>query len=286
MRVFIAEKPSLATEIAKWLPGPLEKKKGYYQTGEGIVTWLFGHVLRMADPGEYDARYKQWNAADLPIIPVNWKLFVSDSCKEQFTIVKGLIAQADEIINAGDPDREGQLLVDEVLDYVGNKKLVKRILLNALDEKSVKKALHNLRDNRDFQGLKESALARQRADWIIGMNLSRAFTLKAKSAGHQMTFPIGRVKTPTLALVVRRERELLNFKPVDYFGFKIEFLHQNGAFTAVWKAKDTQRGLDSEGRLVDLNVVGELKNKFLATKGQASIAEFETKEKSIPQPLP
>ena len=217
MRLYIAEKPSMGAEIAKCLTGPIQRKDGYLITKDGIVTWAFGHILRQAEPDEYNAAYKKWNVADLPIIPAKWKMIVDESCKKQFGIIKNLIDKADEIVHAGDPDREGQLLIDEVLDYVHCQKPVKRILLNALDEESIKKANANLRDNKDFLNLKKSALARARADWLIGMNLSRAYTLAARRAGKKEVLAIVRVKTPTLALVVRRERELQNFKPVDYF---------------------------------------------------------------------
>ena len=127
-------------EIAKCLPGPVERRDGYLVTQGGVVTWLFGHILRQAEPEEYSASYKRWRAEDLPIIPDKWQLYVAKDCEKQFAIVKGLIEKADEIVHGGDPDREGQLLVDEVLDYLGNKKPVRRILLNALDEKSIKEA--------------------------------------------------------------------------------------------------------------------------------------------------
>ncbi|MBP2664762.1 MAG: topB 2, partial [Firmicutes bacterium] len=208
MKLYIAEKPSMAAEIAKYLPGPVSRKDGYITTGDGVITWGYGHILRQAEPDEYDPKYGKWRVEDLPIIPQSWKLLVADSCKKQFEIVKSLIDQATEIVHAGDPDREGQLLIDEVLDYVNNQKPVRRILLNALDEHSIKKAIVSLRDNQDFYDLKQSALARSRADWLIGMNLSRAYTLAAQQAGHRTTLPVGRVKTPTLALVVRREREI------------------------------------------------------------------------------
>ena len=123
--------------------------------------------------GDYDDKYIRWRPQDLPIVPTEWKLLITDSSRQQFETVKELIGKADIIVNAGDPDREGQLLVDEVLYFVGNTKPVQRILLNALDEKSVKSALGDLRDNKDFHNLYQSALARARADWLIGMNLSR-----------------------------------------------------------------------------------------------------------------
>lgn len=286
MKLFIAEKPSMAKEIAACLPGPYKAGNGCIVTGAGVVTWAFGHILRMAAPEEYDAKYKAWRSDDLPIVPEDWKLIVSESCKTQFQIIKKLIGEAQEIVHAGDPDREGQLLIDEVLEFVGNKKPVSRILLNALDEKSIKNALADLRPNKEFAGLKTSALGRQRADWLVGMNMSRAFTLAAQKAGHKMTFPVGRVKTPTLALVVRREREIESFKPLEHYGFKIDLEHANGPFTAGWQPAEDQKGLDEEGRLVEKAAAEEIGSKIAGAKGKASIVSFETKREKKANPLP
>ncbi|MDR3589570.1 MAG: DNA topoisomerase 3 [Negativicutes bacterium] len=286
MKLYIAEKPSMGAEIAKCLPGPLSRKDGYITTGAGVITWGYGHILRQAEPGEYDVKYEKWRMEDLPIIPETWKLLVAASCQKQFGVVKKLIDEATEIVHAGDPDREGQLLIDEVLEYVDNSKPVQRILLNALDEHSIKKAIANLRDNSDFQNLKQSALARARADWLIGMNLSRAFTLAAQRAGHKATLPVGRVKTPTLALVVRREREIEGFKLADYFTVKADFQHANGVFTAYWKPKDEQPGLDAEGRLADSAVAQALMEKLDTAAEAAEIVQCETTEKKEPQRLP
>lgn len=287
MRLFIAEKPSMGAEIAKCLPGPVSRRDGYITTGAGIVTWGYGHILRQAEPEEYDIRYGKWRLEDLPIIPTEWKLVIAESSRKQFEVVRGLIEQATEIVHAGDPDREGQLLIDEVLDYVQNTKPVQRILLNALDEKSIKKAIANLRDNGDFSNLKQSALARSRADWLIGMNLSRVYTLAAQQAGHRVTLPVGRVKTPTLALVVRREREIANFKQANYFTVKADFKHENGIFTAYWKPDEAQPGLDSEGRLADKAVLEGLTQKLTAgVEAAARITACETADKRDPQRLP
>ena len=287
MRLYIAEKPSVGRELAKCLTGPIARHDGYLVTKDGVVTWLFGHILRQAEPEEYDPKYKRWRADDLPIIPEHWKLFVAKDCEKQFAIVKSLIEKADEIVHGGDPDREGQLLVDEVLDYLGNKKPVRRILLNALDEKSIKKANASLRDNRDFFNLKQSALARARADWLIGMNLSRAYTLAARRAGHErLVLPIGRVKTPTLSLVVRREREIENFKPVTYYLIRGTFQHANGSFEAQWKPQDTMAGLDSENRLVDKKIADEKLAFFEAMPHDAVISSYQKVKKQEPQPLP
>lgn len=287
MRLYIAEKPSMGAEIAKCLTGPMRRADGYIETKDGIVTWGFGHILRQAEPEEYDIKYKRWRSEDLPIIPTDWKLLVDKSCQKQFNIIEGLIKKADEIVHAGDPDREGQLLIDEVLDFVANKKPVKRILLNALDEKSIKKAIGSLRSNNDFQNLKQSALARARADWLIGMNLSRAYTLAAQRAGHKIVLPVGRVKTPTLALVVRRERELQNFVPVDFFTIKASFTPGTltEAFWAIWKPSEEQLGLDSEGRLLDENIAKELTEKF-KSGGEGVITSFSKQEKKEPHRLP
>ncbi|MDM8142335.1 DNA topoisomerase 3 [Megamonas hypermegale] len=286
MRLYIAEKPSMGAEIAKCLTGPVQRRDGYLITKDGIVTWAFGHILRQAEPEEYNAKYKKWNTDDLPIIPSSWKMVIDENCKKQFSIIKNLIDKADEIVHAGDPDREGQLLIDEVLDYLHCRKPVKRILLNALDEESIKKANAQLRENTEFLNLKKSALARARADWLIGMNLSRAYTLAARRAGKKEVLAIGRVKTPTLALVVRRERELQNFKPVDYFVIKALFAHENGEFMATWKPQDTQKGLDGENRLLDEQIAKDLIAKFNTKAEQGRITAYQKAQKKEAQRLP
>jgi len=278
----------MAREIAAVLKNP-QKGMGYIKTSGGIVTWLVGHVLRQVNPDFYDERYRVWRMEDLPIIPDVWKLEVTPQTAAQFEIVKHLIAQADEIVHAGDPDREGQLLVDEVLDFVGNKKPVKRILLNALDSTSILRAIEDIRDNKDFFNLKQSALARSRADWLIGMNLSRAYTVAARRAGHDEVFPVGRVKTPTLALVVRREREIRNFKPVDFFNVQIQFSHANGNFLAKWtpsKALLDTPAFDSDGRLIDKSFAESYRKKFAEPPLEGKISSYKVTEKKEPQPLP
>lgn len=285
MRLFIAEKPSMGREISKYLPeqGRVQKNNGFIVQGDDIVTWAFGHVLEQAEPGDYDEKYKRWHAEDLPIVPKEWKLLVTESSKAQFETIKMLIEKADIIVNAGDPDREGQLLIDEILNYVGTDKPIQRILLNALDEKSIRAALGDLRDNKEFYNLQQSALARSRADWLIGMNLSRAYTLAERRKGHKVTLPIGRVKTPTLSLVVRRERELESFVPVDYFTLKMQYKHENGAFWATWQPKDEQKGLDPDGRLLQEEIAENLAATLLENP-QAQVDKVtKTKKKESPR---
>jgi len=284
MQLFIAEKPSLGRAIAEGI-GSGEKKDGYIslKNGEVIVTWCFGHILEQWYPEQYDEKYKKWNMADLPLIPSEWKVSVKKESAKQFKIIKELIGKADYIVNAGDPDREGQLLIDEVLGYVGNKKPVKRILLNAIDDKSVKQALNDLRNNDDFIGLRNSALGRSRADWLVGMNLSRAYSLQAQDAGYGH-ISVGRVMTPTMALVVRREQEIMNFKPTTHYQVQVEWSHTNGKFPTTWVIPEDYEGLDSEGRLLSKEQADKVLKDVEGQPGK--IVGLTEKEKKVGQRLP
>lgn len=284
MRLFIAEKPSLARAIAGAL-GNGKKSSGYITCGDDVVTWCFGHILEQDDPDQYDDKYKKWRLEDLPIIPNPWKLHVKKDASDQFKVIKELASKAEVIVNAGDPDREGQLLIDEVLEYIKNKKPVQRILLNALDDKSVKEALHDLRNNNDFQGLKNSALARSRADWLVGMNLSRAFTIKAQDAGYDGVVSVGRVQTPTMALVVRREEEIKHFTSKTFYDAKVAFQHEKGILPATWKFDKNMDGVDEEGRLLDKSVAEAVIEKVKAD-GSGTIQNVEQKKKQEGQRLP
>lgn len=285
MRLFIAEKPSVGREISKYLPGKGVAKDGYIDHGDTIVTWAFGHMLEQAQPGDYDEKYQRWIMQDLPIVPQKWKLLITKSSAKQFRVIKDLLDRATSIVHAGDPDREGQLLIDEILDYYHIDKPVQRILVNALDEKSIKESLQDLRSNEDFYPLSQSALARSRADWLMGMNLSRAFTIAARWKGHKVTFPIGRVKTPTLALVVRREEELQNFKPLTYYTLQVLYEHTNGKIKATWQPQDTQAGMDADGHILRKDVVEDLV-KRLEVQPIGTILEQEKKKKKEAQRLP
>ena len=154
MKLFIAEKPSLANAIASALGSVKKNNEGYYSVGDDFVTWCFGHILENFQPEDYDKKFAKWNLDDLPIVLQHWQLKITPSCSKQFNVIKNLIKKADEIVHAGDPDREGQLLVDEVLDFVGN-------------NKPVKAALQNLQDNKNFSALRDSALGRSRADFKL-----------------------------------------------------------------------------------------------------------------------
>lgn len=257
MRLFIAEKPSLGRAIADVLPKPHRRGDGFIACGnDQIVTWCVGHLLEQAQPDSYDSRYARWSLADLPIIPEKWQLKPRPSVAKQLKVVEGLLAQANEVVHAGDPDREGQLLVDEVLDYLNlpaeKRSKVQRCLINDLNPQAVDRAVNRLRENREFIPLCVSALARARADWLYGINMTRAWTLLGRNAGYDGVLSVGRVQTPVLGLVVRRDEEIENFVPKDYFEVKAHILTPDGArFIASWIPSEAcEPWQDEEGRLL------------------------------------
>lgn len=258
MKLYIAEKPSLGRAIAQGLGGGKESG-GCIRTPNGVVTWCFGHILEQYAPEDYDAKYARWNIDDLPILPHPWKNKVRTDAKKQFSVIAGLAKDADEIVHCGDPDREGQLLVDEVLEELGilGKKRISRMLLSALDEKSVRAALAGLRPNEEFSGLRASALARARADWLIGYNLSRMYMCRARDAGYDDVISVGRVQTPTFGLVALREIEIRKFHLVTYFTPQVTFQHANGPIRAKWKPREID-GVDEEGRILQRPIAESL----------------------------
>ena len=285
MRLFIAEKPSLGRAIAAGL-GKGTEKDGAIYLGSDVVTWCFGHILEQCSPEDYDEKYKRWRIEDLPILPEVWKTKVKPDAKKQYLLIKKLVHEADEIVNAGDPDREGQLLVDEVLadlQILKGSKPIRRILLNALDEKSVREALRQLRSNQEFIGLRNSALARSRADWLIGMNLSRIYTIRTQQAGYTNTVSVGRVQTPTMGLVVHREIEIRKFRPITFFTPCILWQHEAGSFLTRWKPHEMD-GVDAEGRIVQRETAEQILSAVRSTP--ASISDMEQKKGTSPQRLP
>lgn len=274
MRLFIAEKPSVAKALAEQL-GATATGDGYLTCGEDTLTWCFGHMLEQAEPDAYTSDdipkttkgKKIWRMEDLPIIPQSWQILPKEDAKKQLNTIGRLLEKAHVIVHAGDADREGQLLVDEVLEYFENKKPVLRFWVAAHDAVSLQRGLDALKDNDSYRGLGEAAKARARADWLIGMNLSRAYTLCAKQNGNATLLAVGRVQTPTLALVVERDRCIANFKPEPYFTLKADIQHANGTCHAQWQAQETQQGLDTEGRLVDAIIADNLVKTLKSQQG-------------------
>lgn len=210
--LIIAEKPELAKSIVNAIDGKLNKKEGYFEKGNYIVTWAYGHILRLKTPEEYDEDNSKWDMKQLPIYFKNWGKIPIDKTRKQFNIIKKLINDSDEIINAGDIDEEGQLLIDEIIEYCGFKGIVKRIQTSAFNEDYLKKALKNLESNSKYESWGKSANARAIADYMVGINLSRYFSLL-----NSTTLSVGRVQTPTLGLVVNRDLAIENHIKEKYY---------------------------------------------------------------------
>lgn len=276
MKLVIAEKPSLAKAIRAAVGS------------DYTVTNAFGHIYEQAEPDDYlpddlprskKTGKKIWRMEDLPIVPTAWKKYPKPDAKEQIGKIRDLLKSAAEVINAGDPDREGQLLIDEILDELRYKGPVKRVWLQSLTPDAIRAAFAKLKPNSEYKPLSDAATARSRADWLVGMNLTRAWTLKNNGL-----ISVGRVQTPTLALVVRRDLEIEHFKPQDYFDVVVQVAHAKGTFPAKWKpaATDTP-AFDSEGRLIDKATAEAIARK---AQGQGVISAYKADKKSRSAPLP
>ncbi|CAH6880459.1 DNA topoisomerase III [Vibrio chagasii] len=293
-RLIIAEKPSLGRAIAAALPNPQKKDQGFIKCGNGdVVTWCIGHLLEQVEPDAYDDRYKKWNLADLPIVPEQWQLRPRKTSSKQLTVIRKLLKDATQIVHAGDPDREGQLLVDEVIDYCkvskAKKESMERLLISDLNLPAVKRALSQMRSNRDFIPLSVSALARSRADWLYGMNMTRAYTLLGQKAGYQGVLSVGRVQTPVLGLVVRRDEEIENFIPKDYFTLHALIPYQNNGqsfdIRARWKPSEACKPWqDEEGRVLNRKLVENVAQRI--ANQPATVTESEQKQSKQAAPLP
>ena len=292
MRLFIAEKPSVAKAIVAEL-GCVTRGDGFITCKDGsVVTWCFGHLLEQAEPDAYvpddvprtKKGSKVWRFEDLPIYPKNWKLLPKNDkgVKKQLATIGKLLKKASLVVHAGDPDREGQLLVDEVLEHFRYTGRVQRFWVSAQDSASIRKGLTNLRDNETFDGMRLAALGRSRADWLLGMNLSRAYTLARQAQGKKELIAVGRVQTSTLALVAKRDVAIRDFKPVPYFVIKAR-LGGGKPFTAVWEPEESQAGIDEQKRLVDRCIAAALQQRLKAV-GQATVVRCSRTPKKIAQP--
>ena len=225
MKLFLCEKPSQAKDIGKVL-GVLDGRfDGYYRKGDVAVTWAFGHILVNAMPDAYGEAYADFgNISALPLIPTEWKMLVPPKVAKQFKVIKGLLAQAEEVVIATDADREGEVIAREILDYCAYRKKISRFWTSGLDPVSVKKALAGIMPGSKKETLYQAGLARSRADWLVGMNLSRSYTVAyAAGFGKEHTLSIGRIQTPTLNLVVRRDAAIDNFVAYPYYTLIVDF---------------------------------------------------------------
>src|ERR1700677_865105 len=249
MRLFIAEKPSLARAIADALAAPQKRGRLHIECGGGdVVAWCAGYILQTAPPEAYGEELKAWRLEHLPVVPKGWKLEVS--APELVDSLARLLKGAERVVHAGDPDREGQLLVDEVLHFLGYRGPVDRLLVRDLSPDAVRRQLQAVEPNAKYRPLYESALARQRADWLYGMNMTRLYTLLGRVAGYDGVLSVGRVQTPLLGLIVARDRAIAEFRPLPYYVLEAEVRAGGGErFRAVWVPPDGAP-VDEERRLL------------------------------------
>ncbi|HEX9060133.1 MAG TPA: DNA topoisomerase, partial [Clostridia bacterium] len=227
----LAEKPSVARELARVL-GCSQNSNGYISGSKYIVTWALGHLVTLADPEAYGERYKSWRIEDLPMLPKKMQLVVIKETSKQFNIVKSLISRDDvsELVLATDSGREGELVGRWIFEKVGNRKPVKRLWISSQTDKAIKDGFSKLKPGSQYDNLYRSAQSRAEADWLVGLNITRALTCK-----YNAQLSAGRVQTPTLAMIVKREEEIRRFIPKDFWtieakvnGFTISWRDSNG----------------------------------------------------------
>ena len=229
MRLCIAEKPSVALEIARVL-GANTRRDGFYEGNGYVVSWTYGHLCTLKDPGDYTPAWKRWDMRCLPMIPPRFgiKLIEEEHCMRQFRVLEALIAKAEEVINCGDAGQEGELIQRWVMQKARCQCPVKRLWISSLTEEAIREGFHRLRDASAYQRLYEAGLARAIGDWLRGMNATRLYSLRFGGPGRVLS--IGRVQTPTLALIVRRQREIEAFRPEPYWELKT--VYRDVTFTA------------------------------------------------------
>ncbi len=295
MILYIAEKPSVGRAIADALPKPHQKGDGFIKVATGdVVTWCIGHLLEQAEPEAYNPEFKKWKKEHLPIVPSAWKYQVKPQTRKQFNAVKKLIKQADLLVNVGDPDRVGQILVDEVINYCGvsslKREAAKRCLINDMNFDAIKKSLNNLRNNTDFIPLATSALARARADWLYGINMTRLCTLQGQSSGYNGVLSVGRVQTPILGLVVHRDQSIENFVSKTFYEVFVTLQTVQGdQYIAQWKPSDAcEPFMDEDGRVLSyklaLTVVNKVAHQLAFVPGIVTAVKEDKKRQ--PPPLP
>ena len=281
MDVYICEKPNQGRDLAAIL-GAKQRSDGYLHNGSNIVvTWAVGHLLELFAPDEYDAKYKSWNIDDLPILPNPFKENTKKQTYKQYKVIEGLVKKARTVYVATDYDREGEAIARSLLDRFRYRGPVKRVCLTALDDASIRKALKSMKSGDATLPLYHAAQARQRADWLVGMNISRLYSCLTRAAGYDGTIQIGRVLTPMVSIVVDREKQIANFKPVPFYDVTITANVQNGQFDAKWIVPELLS--DESARCLDQNLANKVVTEV--DNAQGRIIEAETKPGKEQAPL-
>ncbi|MDE1485129.1 DNA topoisomerase III [Xenorhabdus bovienii] len=282
MRLFLCEKPSQGKDIAKVL-GANTKKDGFYEGAGIVVTWARGHLLENASPDAYGEQFGvPWRKDVLPIIPTQWKMVVKKDVVAMFKTISQLLKQASSVVIATDADREGEVIAREILDMCKYKGSIQRLWLSALDEASIRRAIETILPGEKTESLYLAGLGRSRADWLIGMNMTRFFSIKAREQGYSGLLSVGRVQTPTLALVVQRDREISQFVPKSYWQVKALLQHQEIRFTAAWIP--AKQYCDDEKRCIQLPAA-KAAIQLCQQAGRAKVCEVLQKREKHSAPL-
>lgn len=282
MRLFLCEKPSQGKDIARVL-GATQRGDGCYRNAEVTVTWCIGHLVEAAPPESYGEQYKRWSLEQLPIVPEHWLVRVKPKTVAQFKVIKKLLSQASELVIATDADREGEMIAREVIELCDYRGPIQRLWLSALNDSSIRKALGQMKPGFETLPLYHCALARSRADWLIGMNLSRLFTMLGKQAGYDGVLSVGRVQTPTLRLVVDRDHAIDHFQPVPYWSVEVTLTADGQAFTALWQAP--ANSCDESGRCLQ-QAVAQHAHAQVSGSDQARVISVKTERIREAPPLP
>ena len=268
MKLCITEKPSVAHDIAAIL-GATTRRDGYYEGKDYKVTWTYGHLCMLKEPADYTDRWKRWSLSALPMIPKPFgiKLIDSASIKRQFKVIESLIAEAAEVINCGDAGQEGELIQRWVMQKAHTTCPVKRLWISSLTDESIREGFKNLKPQSDFDNLYYAGISRAVGDWILGMNATRLYSLRCGGDGKVLS--IGRVQTPTLALVVQRQLEIDNFKPEDFWEIKTEYRNvtfnsTSGRFKSEEEANKAMESI--VGKIFTVTDVQEKKGKESAPR--------------------
>lgn len=285
MKLYLCEKPSQARDVAKVL-GATQKGEGYLSTPDGVtvVTWARGHLVEQFSPEQYDPTLKDWRLDRLPIIPTQWQVAPKADTKKEYKTVLSLLKKAKSVVISTDIDREGETIAREMLEIAKYTGPIQRLWITGLDDISIRKALSQLKTNEETLPLYYAGLARSRADWLIGMNFSRMFTLLAQQQGYQgPPLSVGRVQSPTLALVVNRDKEIANFVPKSHYALIVQVAtatsEQFGATLIV-----PEQYCDEDGRCLDISVIKAAESS-IRQAGKVQVNNVETKREKESPPL-
>lgn len=281
--IYICEKPSQAKDLARIL-NLRTKKEGYYTNSQEniAITWAMGHLLELATPDQYNDIYKKWNIDLLPIFPKKWKYLVKKGCNNQLKIIISLIKSSSLVTIATDYDREGEAIARLIIEKAKYKGEIKRLCLTALDDASIIKALNNIKDGKDTVNLYYAAQSRAKADWLVGMNLTRLFTCLIKFTNQTSAVSIGRVMTPTINLVVERDNKIENFVSKPYYELYAIVNNQGQTYKAKWQPNADL--LDEDGYIIDKNIVNQVVTKLSNHNG--IVTKFASKIVNQNPPLP